>query len=96
MDNLKKLTDLLDSVIDTCGNVENLAKILISEGVTVQKWIPVTERLPTAEDAVDGHVYAFLKDVKTGGVWPYEGVRVTPDWFTHWMPLPEPPKEVSA
>jgi hypothetical protein len=75
-------------------DVAEIAEYLVANGVTVQRWIPVTERLPTAEDALKGHVYAFLKDTKSGEEWPYEAVRNHPDWFSHWMPLPEPPKEV--
>lgn len=63
-------------------------------GMFVWKWIPVAERLPTAEDAVHGHVYAFSKDAKTGGEWPYESIRRHPDWFTHRARLPESPEEV--
>lgn len=72
----------------------DLAEFLMENGVTVQRWIPVSERLPTAEDAVNGHVYAFGRDTKTGGEWPWDAIRNHPDWFTHWTRLPEPPKEV--
>lgn len=74
-------------------DVAEIADHLIANGVTVQRWIPVTERLPTAEDALKDLVYAFLKDTKSGGEWPYESVRNHPDWFSHWMHLPGPPEK---
>ena len=53
------------------------------------EWIPVTERLPEKNTWVlayckyNGHVVDYL-DIN--GLWSYGNV-------THWMPLPEPPKE---
>ena len=57
------------------------------------KWIPVTERLP--EDNVQvlactKHGKPFTAHCAYGGKWKVSG-SVT---VTHWMPLPEPPKEV--
>lgn len=68
--------------------------------IKVQRWIPVTERLPDTDK--DVLVYATTKFI--GGskiaidkleegeqrpIWLY-----THGWFevTHWMPLPEPPE----
>ena len=60
----------------------------------VQKWIPVTERLPEEEGlylvaVVNDHERRYSKTA-----W-YHGHG---NWFLHqkvtnWMPLPEPPKE---
>ena len=60
----------------------------------VQKWIPATERLPEEEGlylvaVVNDHERRYSKTA-----W-YHGHG---NWFlhqkvTHWMPLPEPPKE---
>ena len=53
------------------------------------KWIPVEERLPEnntwvlAHSKYKGHVVDY---VDINGLWSYGNV-------THWMPLPEPPKE---
>lgn len=53
------------------------------------RWIPVTERLPEKNTWVlayckyKGHVVDYM-DIN--GLWSYGNI-------THWMPLPEPPKE---
>ena len=62
--------------------------------MTEQKWIPVTERLPElwedviAFDSKNGEIQfaAMCEDM-------WLGVRMSGK-VTHWMPLPEPPKEV--
>ena len=62
------------------------------------KWIPVTERLPQKGEIV----LACGKRHATSGM--FQGAsRNNPKWWhwkgntlkevTHWMPLPEPPKE---
>lgn len=70
--------------------IQNLASHLIANGVTIQEWIPLSEQKPCRDDLV----IVF-----------FEGMRDTPaqtqimyGWCiggsaTHWMPLPEPPKE---
>ena len=74
-----------------------LADHLIANGVTVQKWIPVSERLPGTKDCIivattDGNVgEAFLY---WDGVfhWIWDEYFEHELRVTHWMPLPEPPK----
>ena len=80
-------------------SIEECVDKLVANGVTIQKWIPVTERFPEVGDrclcnvksfAFPGSYYqAILKYDKYGFV---EGCIYTDD-VTHWMPLPEPPKE---
>ena len=79
-----------------------IADYLISNGVTVQEWISVDDRLPEYSndgfaDAVlvtDGFVQHMAYFV--GGEWRFaeSGEIKEPMWYriTHWMPLPNPPK----
>ena len=87
-----------------------LADYLIAHGVTVQKWIPVAERLPDniANKVIvcckNGYVgFGHYEKFRGNEVWyNLENDRPFTDWnlddcetyeVTHWMPLPEPPKE---
>ena len=78
--------------------IEKLADYLISNGVTVQSWIPVTERLP--EEKVDCIVHYKHAYCNNDGYWAigfcfYDGEKFQLDQaykVTHWMPTPQPPK----
>lgn len=68
---------------------------LISHGVTVQRWIPVSESLPEKFQIVlrlrnCRDAFGFECVMRNGG-WLNDDVLDAP--VTHWMPLPEPPKE---
>ena len=75
------------------------ADCLIANGVTVQKWIPVTERLP--EEWVSVLVWSWCGFCETAvylgipGKWrvTWNHTMLDEDTITHWMPLPEPPNE---
>ena len=103
MDVREKLVDLLDDMQRSgtgyFGNaIENkkIADHLIANGVTVQEWISVTERLPEkGEESVLialrwGEVdIGWCEDSR----WRSEFVNEYEDGeVTHWMPLPQPPK----
>ena len=73
-----------------------VTRVPAADVAPVQKWIPVTERLPEEEGlylvaVVNDHERRYSKTA-----W-YHGHG---NWFLHqkvtnWMPLPEPPKEES-
>ena len=98
MDVKEKLVELIESARYWGSNTsEEIADNLITNGVTVQEWIPVTERLP---ENIANRVLVVCE--RSNGVFyaHYE----KPFWInletdkpfistvTHWMPLPELPK----
>ena len=103
MDVREKLVELIESARYWGSNTsEEIADHLISNGVTVQEWISVKDRLP--EDSNDGFADAvlvtdgFVQHMAyfVGGEWRFaeSGEIKEPMWYriTHWMPLPNPPK----
>lgn len=90
--------------------VGQIADHLIANGVTIQKWIPVTERLPESKTKIlvyGGNDLIWVNGVNKPMPCVYTGYMRGLDegWFTwdeqkyivgvtNWMPLPEPPKEV--
>ena len=91
----------IDDAIDMKSDDEYIADHLIANGVTVQKWIPVTERLPEENERVlvyhdDGVIRfginkcGFADVVST--LYLQNHHRTCFSKVTHWMPLPEPPK----
>ena len=88
------LLDRADRVADqSAGRIMKRAAKRLEELEAKQRWIPVTERLP--EKHIDGQEVLTLNQNKNEhDVWYVEVVQASPHWFTHWMPLPEPTKEV--
>ena len=97
MDVREKLVELIfDSLcrnIDkSCKLAENIADDLITNGVTVQEWVPVSERLPSKEEytakAEDGTEYyvrlliAYKTDIVEYEIGYYDGYK----WMTE-MPI---------
>ena len=77
---------------------EDVADHLIANGVTVQEWISVNDRLP--EEKVNcivyyKHAYCDNDDYWAIGICFYDGEKFQMDLsykVTHWQYLPNPPK----
>ena len=98
MDVREKLVELLCKMISPTITVGEQADFLIANGVTVQEWVSVNDRLP--EEKANYIVYykhAFCDDENHIGICVcfYDGYEFQMDFAhkaTHWMPLPNPPK----
>ena len=114
MDVREKLVELLKSVLPNFRNnmaywgekpIYEFADCLLANGVTVQEWISVDDRLPDQS----GEVLVIAsgspqKNITLNAAFelaeydPYDGwiMEMWPEWedavVTHWMPLPQPPK----
>ena len=77
--------------------IEMEADILIANGVTFQKWIPVTERLPDEDQKaiciMDDGSFRVFRWSYIDWMWDDGNEWYKEKDITHWMPLPEPPQE---
>lgn len=98
MDVREKLVELLCQEYQY-ATYEDMADGMIAHGVTVQEWISVTERLPDKGEivlacgkrhATSGMFQGALRN--NPKLWNWKGNTLKE--VTHWMPLPQPPKEV--
>ena len=86
---------LLDNNEITLGEYEKMIEPLERE---IAEWIPVSERLPEVEtDVLVYNDAGGMPTVDVDSMGHYEYVDAS-FWYrcqnvTHWMPLPEPPKE---
>ena len=98
MDVKEKLVELLDNAIidsdDNYGflNTNQVADYLISNGVTVQEWISVKDRLPTIYDADADNCVLAIHKASNKRYYHWRSVANNPFDFTHWMKTPQPPK----
>lgn len=82
-DAIEELTKRVDESIP-----KDDAEIIIAE-VSKPRWIPVTERLPKEEETV----LAFGTLGEAWINWRHDNKWGCYSGVTHWMPLPQPPKE---
>ena len=108
MDVREKLVELLKSVLPNFRNnmaywgekpIYEFADCLLANGVTVQEWISVDDRIPENS----GKYLVVYRNKYNGStsiaIKAYIKCRVGEWWsndyvydVTHWMPLPKPPK----
>ena len=76
-----------------------LADYLIANGVTVQEWISVDDRLPEPFVSVLVHMpgekpFPTVHEgfISNDGIWQSAMFRREPGEVTHWQPMPQPPK----
>ena len=90
MDFREKMVQLLKDIMPLF-TFEEQVDHLIANGVTVQEWISVEDRLPEPKEKAiclsrDGEM---MIGIYTEWGWMFPCYFEEP---THWMPLPEPPK----
>lgn len=100
MDVREKLVELI-SQVQYCGcdisgmsytENDTLADYLIANGIMIQEWIPVKDRLPEKNTTVlvstdNGIVFQCLYAYDGWDLWEENEVNIT-----HWQPMPQPPK----
>ena len=100
MDVREKLVELIESA-RYCGSntSEEIADNLLDNGVTVQEWISVDDRLPETgryvvciakRNPFSRFMPMVARIEKNGWVNPITEQYISE--VTHWMPMPQPPK----
>lgn len=103
---MREAADAIAELQQIAGHYEECAKDYFKDVCyykeRVPKWIPVTERLPKYGDWVLGigpkkgyHIceYRGIMHFLYSGDSPWFSAKGRSLTITHWMPLPEPPKE---
>ena len=89
----EKIVELLDIIIQpgqkTLGDI---ADYLIRNGVTVQEWISVKDRLPTIYDADADNCVLAIHKASNKRYYHWRSVANNPFDFTHWLKTPQPPQ----
>ena len=95
--------DLLETILDYFGmdlayygRDLQFCQEAIEQAPAVERWIPVSDEIPEQYHSVIGWTkFKEMGEVMHDGkqfVWADE--ETVPAFVTHWMPFPEPPKEV--
>ena len=97
----EKIVELCEDLetLPCCDTYEGQAEYLIANGVTVQEWISVTERLPEAGSYVVciakrnpfSRFMPMVARIDKNG-WTNPTTEQYISEVTHWMPLPEMPE----
>lgn len=98
MANMRAAAEAIEKLVATVGTAYNE---LANNEANKPRWIPVTERLPEEQQSVlvhrdDGGIFIFgyFTTSPTDECWIDDHLNVYSAYcITHWMPLPEPPKE---
>ena len=88
----EKLVEMLAPTSLNFEQATYLADYLVKNGVTVQEWISVDDRLPDKNTTViattdNGIVFQCLYAYDGWDLWDGNEVNIT-----HWQPMPQPPK----
>ena len=82
----------------SCGYYRT-ADRLIANGVTIQEWISVDDRLPEPFVSVlvqmpGEEPFPTVREgfISNDGIWQSAMLRREPGEVTHWQPMPQPPK----
>ena len=90
---LQLQADIADNISENgTQHREFIADLMIANGVTVQEWISVTERLPTIYDADADNCVLAIHKASNKRYYHWRSVANNPFDFTHWMKTPQPPK----
>ena len=100
MDVREKLVELIESARYWGSNTsEEIADKLLENGVTVQEWISVDDRLPEPFVSVlvqmpGEEPFPTVREgfISNNGIWQSAMFRREPGEVTHWQPMPQSPK----
>ena len=108
MDVREKLVELLQNAKAamksenlSCDIARNMFVVdfMMANGVTVQEWISVDDRLPEPYVSVLVNMpgekpFRTVREgfISNDGIWQSAMVRREPGEVTHWQPMPQPPK----
>ena len=85
--------DIADNISENgTQHREFIADLMIANGVTVQEWISVKDRLPTIYDADADNCVLAIHKASNKRYYHWRSVANNPFDFIHWMKTPQPPK----